>query len=134
MLWALFLNIAAGIVGLFLADRFVTGVGFLGPVFPENWKDMNTIMGSLLFVGAFLGVLNFFIKPLLKKITLPLRIITFNLFNLVIAMALIWATDVLFRELDIKGILPLFLTTLIVLVLGFVLIKWMSPQNKAFGK
>ncbi|MBZ1345355.1 MAG: phage holin family protein, partial [Candidatus Nealsonbacteria bacterium] len=76
---------------------------------------------SLLLAGLVLGLINFFIKPILKLITLPLRILTLGLFGLIINMAIIWMIDVLFPELIIQGIIPLFWTTLIVWTINFLL-------------
>lgn len=98
----LFIKIASGILGLWLASNFVTGVEFTG-----TWK-------ILLFAGFLLGLMNFFIRPILKSITLPLRIITLGLFGLIINMAMVWLVDIFFTELTIVGVLPLLWTTLII--------------------
>ena len=97
-----FLKIISGILGLWLASQFITGVEFTG-----SWQ-------VLLLAGFVLGLINFFIKPVLALITLPLRILTLGLFGLVINMAIIWLVDILFIELIIVGILPLLWTTLII--------------------
>lgn len=107
----LIVQIIAGILGLWLATEFVPGVEFVGPI------------QTLLLAGLILGLVNFFLKPILNLITLPLRIITLGLFGLVINMAMIWLVDVIFPELIILGIIPLFWTTIIIwglnLFLGF---------------
>lgn len=105
------LKIIAGILGIWLATFFVPGVEFTGP-----WQ-------TLLMAGAFLGLINSFIKPVLKLVTLPLQLITFGLFGIVINMAMIWTVDIFFEELIIKGITPLFWTTLIIWGLGIVMAK-----------
>jgi len=115
-MWTLFLQIMAGILGIFLAQRYVPGVEFIG-----NWQ-------TLVLAGAILGLLNFFIKPILKVITLPLRILTFGLFGLVINMLMVWLVDVIFPELIIPGLIPLFWTSLIVWGISFILIKWMPAK------
>lgn len=131
MLWTLFLQIVAGIAGLFLADRFVGGVDFLGKLFilPKSEAEIHAFFNTLVFVGAFLGVLNAIAKPILNKIAFPLRIITLNLFSLVIAMAMVWITEIIFPVLKINGLIPLFWTTLIVWILSFILLKWL-PSKK----
>ena len=113
MLYRLIIQIIIGILGLWLAVTFVPGVYFSGPLFliPHVWTD---ILKTMVFWGAFLGFLNFFVKPILNTIALPLRIITLNLFSLVIAMALLWLVNILSLELTFNGILPLFWTTLII--------------------
>jgi putative membrane protein len=133
MLWSLFLQIAAGIIGLFLADKFVGGVSFTGRLFflPRNQAEVHDFFGTLVFIGAFLGIINAVAKPIINKITFPLRIITLNLFSLIIAMAMVWITDIIFPELDIKGIVPILWTTVIVWALGFIFLKWLPSGNKS---
>ncbi len=113
---SLILQIIAGILGIFLATKFVPGVSLeiipgqsslFGIEFTASWQ-------ILLLVGSALGLINFFIKPVLKMITLPLRILTFGLFSLVINMVMVWTVDILFPELVIQGIIPLFWTTVII--------------------
>lgn len=99
----------AATAGLWLAVRFVPGVEFVGEI------------KYLILAGVVLGVINFFLKPIINFITLPLRVITFGLFSLVINMALIWIIDIVFPELIIQGLIPLFWTTLIIWVVSIFL-------------
>ena len=107
-------QIAAGIAGLLIATIAVPGVEFNG-----NIK-------TLILAGFILGLLNFFIKPILKGITFPIRIITLNLFTIAISMAMVWIIDFVFpeitiaREASVKGFLPLFWTTAIVWLLSTI--------------
>jgi putative membrane protein len=87
----LFLQITTGILAIWLATKFVNGVEFKGPI------------QIILLAGTILGLLNFFIKPLLKIITLPLRIITFGLFSLVINIGIIWMVSLIFPDLKFHG-------------------------------
>ncbi|OGZ19339.1 MAG: hypothetical protein A3F95_01115 [Candidatus Nealsonbacteria bacterium RIFCSPLOWO2_12_FULL_39_31] len=108
MLIKLLFNVIAGTLGIYLAYRFVPGVFFSG-----NIK-------TLIIIGCILGIINLFIKPILKIISLPLRIITFGLFTLFINMGLVWLMEIIFNQnLDIKGIIPLFWTTIIICALNF---------------
>ena len=127
----LFWQIIAGILGIFLATKFVPGVSleiipgqsqFFGIEFTAPWQ-------VLVLVGGVLGLVNFFIKPILKIITLPLRVLTFGLFSLVMNMLMVWLVDILFPELTIPGLIPLFWTTIIVWVLCFLLGLY-TPKRK----
>lgn len=81
----------------------------------EIGGNATQVIKILLLAGIVLGLFNFFLKPLIKLITFPLRLITFGLFGLVINMAIIWLVDVIFTpELTIKGLWPLFWTALLV--------------------
>jgi putative membrane protein len=122
---SLILKIIAGILGIFLATELIPGVslkvipgqsGFLGIKFTERWQP-------LILIGIILGLFNFFIKPILNLISLPLKLLTFGLFSLVIDMVLVKIVEVFSPELEINGILPLFLTTLIVWILTLILRK-----------
>lgn len=103
----LLFHIISGVLGIFLAAKFVPGVEFYGTFL------------MLLIVGAVIGLVNFFIKPILKIISLPIRILTLGLFGLIINMAMIWLVEIIFpKELEITGLIPLFWTTLIVWALN----------------
>jgi putative membrane protein len=113
----LIFQIVAGILSFWLAVRFVPGVEFAGEI------------KYLFFAGAVLGLINFFIKPILKMITLPLRMLTFGLFGLVINMAMVWIVDIFFPELIIQGLIPLFWTTVIVWGVSYFLGLY-TPRKK----
>lgn len=119
----LILQIVAGIISLFLATKFVPGASLhiipgqsslFGIQFTAFWQ-------ILILIGAVLGLVNFFIKPVLKLITFPLRLITLGFFSLIINMLLIWIVDILFPELEIKGIVSLFWASVIVWGVSFIL-------------
>ena len=128
---SIFLHIIAGIAGLFLADKYVNGVDFAGPlfIFPSNEELAHDFLGTLTFAGAFLGILNAIAKPILNKITFPWRIITLNLFSLVIAVGMVWITDIFFTQLIIRGISAMFWTTLITWGLSLILLR-LIPSEK----
>ena len=121
-------QIIAGALGLWLATLFVQGVvirvypasNFFGFTLTQQWE-------IILILGIVLGLLNYFLKPILEAFSLPLEIITLGLFTVVINMALIWLLDIMFDELYVPFFLPLLYTTLIIwginVVIGFFLIK-----------
>ena len=78
------------------------------------WFCPNTQWEIILLLGIVLGLLNYFLKPLLKALSLPLEIITLGLFTIVINMALIWLLGLMFDELYVPLFLPLLYTTLII--------------------
>ncbi|MCP6718359.1 MAG: phage holin family protein [Patescibacteria group bacterium] len=111
----LFWHIVAGILAIFLAVRFITGVGL--EILPESsflGFDLTQYWHILIVVGAILGLINFFIKPILGLLTLPLKFLTLGLFSIILNMVVIWFLDILFLELTITNLSSLFLTTVIV--------------------
>ena len=119
MIKTIILQTIAGVAGIWLANEFVQNVEFLGS------------FQTLILCGFVLGLINSFIKPIVNIIALPLRILTFGLFSLVINMGLVWLLDVIFPELIIVGIMPLFYATLIVWLLSLI---FSSFGKKSFRK
>ena len=97
-------QLLGGIATLRLADLYMSGIYFDG--------DIET----LIFAGLMLGFLNFFIKPILKIITLPLRILTLGLFSFIINIAIVYFIDLAFYELIFEGLGPL---------IGFIILLWL---------
>jgi len=102
------LHVAIGILSLYLAIEFIEGVRFEGDPY------------VLAVAGLILGFANFFVKPILKIVTFPLRLITLGLFTFVINIAIVWIVQAMFPDLEISKFLALVYTTLIVCVLEFV--------------
>ena len=95
--------IISGSLGIFIAAKIVPGVQFYGSYL------------SLIIIGVALGIINFFIKPVLKALSLPIKILTLGISSLIINMAIVWLIEIIFpKELEITGLIPLFWTTLIV--------------------
>ena len=115
MINRIILKSIAGILGIYVAVHFVSGT------------SLQLISGSEIFdipltqrwhvfvlVGTCLGLINTFIKPIVNIVTTPVRILTLGLFGLVINMVTIWTLDVIFAELTIAGLIPLFWTTMVI--------------------
>jgi len=118
IMFSLIFQVAGGVLSFWLAIKFVSGVEFTGEI------------KYLIMAGAFLGLLNFFIKPVIKIIALPFNILTFGLFGLIINMGLIWFVSLAFPELIIQGIVPLFWTTLIVWLVSYFLGLYHSRKKE----
>jgi len=110
---SLFWAIIASIIGLYLATLFVPGVYIDGAGW-QFWK-------SLALAGVVLGILHIFVKPILDLITLPLRLLTLGVIGLVINIAIVEITDILFPSLHIKGFLALLFTSLIIFAIDLVI-------------
>lgn len=118
MLKDLILKIIAGIAGIWLASEFVAGVHI-----EDGWQ-------IFLWAGLILGLINYFIKPILNLITLPLRILTLGLFSIIINLGIIWAIDAIFKDINIEGLAALFWTTLIVWLINLFILAIFSHRNQ----
>lgn len=127
----LFSNILAGVAGLWLAVLFVPGVSI--NIFADSnifGFALNAEWKMFLALGIVLGLINFFIKPLVSGITLPLRVITLGLFGVVINMAMIWLLDIMFTEIIIPLWLPLLETSLIIWIINFIVLKLLGNNKE----
>ncbi len=115
-MWNLILRVAGSTAGIWLASEFVNGVRVSGT------------SKTFVIIGAVLGIINFFIKPILDVLSLPLKILTLGLFSLIINMVLVWLIDIAFVELVITGLVPLFWTTMLVWLANFILQKWLPAK------
>jgi uncharacterized membrane protein YvlD (DUF360 family) len=118
----LFWHLVAGVLSIFLAVRFVPGVSL--EVIPGETFfriEIAQEIQALLLVGGILGIINFFIRPIINRITLPLKALTLGLFPFILDLITIWGLDVFFQEFTVLGLTPLFFTATIVWITNFFL-------------
>jgi len=91
-------------------------------------------VGDLLLAAVVFGILNTFLKPLLRFATLPFALITLRLVWFGVAMLMLALTAVIVGSFDIHGFWALVEATLIVwvvnLVLDFVPGPWHHKRRK----
>jgi putative membrane protein len=77
--------------------------------------------GDLILAALVFGLLNTFLKPLLKFITLPLAVITLRLIWFGVAMLMLLLTAAIVPSFDIHGFWALVWATLIVWLVNLAL-------------
>ena len=82
-------------VALAVAAQLFDGIGFGGS---DDWQGK---IGPLLFVALILGIVNAFVSPILKFLSIPFIIITLGLFLLVINALMLLFTEWLAGLFDI---------------------------------
>ena len=87
---------------------------------------------TLLGISAVFGLVNAFIGPLLRLLSLPLMLITFGLFALVVNAALLGITAGLLDTLDVGGffstVLAAFLISVISAAVTWVAMRVLEPS------
>lgn len=96
---------AIGITAALISSVEISG-GFLG----------------LLWVALLFGFVNALIGPLLRLISLPLTLITFGLFSLVVNAALLGITASLTDSLDVGGFFPTVLAAVVISIVSAILL------------
>lgn len=109
----LLINAAA----LYVAVLLVDGLDFdFGQ--PNAWLEFAVV--ALIF-----GLVNTFLKPVLRILTLPITMITLGLFLLVLNALLLllvgWISDQLALGLTVDGFLAALLGSIVISIIGFLL-------------
>ena len=84
-------QILTNALAIFLADYLVPGFIFEGDIL------------TLFITGLLLGLINFFIRPVLRLISTPLIVVTLGLFLIIINIILLWLLEYFVPELTIVG-------------------------------
>src|SRR5512141_2520983 len=85
----MFLKWLVNTIAIMLAIKFVPGITFAGP-----WW-------GILAVGIIFGVINTFIRPMVKLFTFPLLILTLGLFTFVVNALMLVLTSWISGELSL---------------------------------
>ncbi len=91
-------------------------------------------LGSLLGVALVFGIVNAFIRPLIKALTIPVILLTLGLFTLVINGLMLWLTSALSNTLGlgfhVSGFWSAFLGALVVSIVSAILSIFVSADNE----
>jgi putative membrane protein len=82
---------------------------------------MEEGFGNILLVALIFGLVNALIKPIAKLISLPIRMITFGLFTLVINALLLMLTDWISGGLEVDGFWSAFLGAIVISLVSWAL-------------
>ena len=95
-------RILANSLAIYLASRFVPGFVFDGTLV------------NLLIAGIILGIINALVRPIVTLISLPLILLTFGLFHIVINIALLILAANFIPQLEIYGLWAAFWGVIII--------------------
>lgn len=109
----LILRLLINAAALWCAARFIDGISYTG-----NWR-------GLVGVALVFGVVNTFIRPVLRFFSFPITILTLGLFALVINAGMLLLTAAIAARLDIQfavnGFIPALLGSICISIISAVL-------------
>ncbi len=111
------LRVLTNSLAIYLAAYFIPGVTFSG-----DWK-------ILLIAGLALSLINLFIKPILKLVSLPFIVITLGFFSIVINIFLVWLLTKLIPELSVSGFLAFFFLAIMISAAN-IISGWLTRKPK----
>jgi putative membrane protein len=110
-------------VAIFLAILLVPGISF-----GSGWV-------GVIWLALIFGLVNAFLRPLLRLLTCPLIILTLGLFTLLINTFLFWLTGQIGQlfgiQITINGFLPAFVGGLVVSIVSIVLSLILKDELKS---
>lgn len=110
-------------VAIFLAIRFVPGIHL-----QSGWV-------SVIWLALIFGLVNAFVRPVLKFLTCPLIVLTLGLFTLLINTFLLWLTGqiggVFGIGIRMDGFWPAFLGGLVVTAVSVVLTLLLKDEMRS---
>jgi putative membrane protein len=113
----LILLLAANIAALWVADVLVSGF------------SIDHIWPTLVIAGLVLGVLDFFVKPIMKLLALPFIILTLGLVLIVINAVILGLMTLLVPGVSLSGILPAIWAALIISIVNWILISALGLRD-----
>jgi putative membrane protein len=103
------IKVLVNAAALWVAAQIVPGIDLIADI----WQ--------VLLIALVFGLINAFIKPILKVLSLPVLILTLGLFAIVINMVMLAITAGLMEGLTVDGVLAAFLGALVISVVSAVL-------------
>ena len=98
------------VFALLLITKFLPGFSV------DDWQ-------TAAIVALILGLINITIRPILFILTLPLSLITFGLFGLVINAGMFWFVASFVEGFEIDGFIPAFIGALAVTLINWIISK-----------
>lgn len=108
MLGKLIIQILTNAVAIYIAAQLVPGFGL-----------QNDGFVVLLTAGFIFGLINFFIKPVLKLLSAPFVLLTFGLFTILINVAMLYLLDYFVDAVEISGFMAALLATIVISAVNF---------------
>ena len=92
--------------------------------------DVNGGVLTYVWVALLFGLVNAFLGPILRLVTLPFTLITLGLFSLVVNGILVAITAGLSSKLDVGGFFSAFLAALVISLISTVLNRFTSSKSR----
>lgn len=105
----IFFHIASNALAIYAAAMLVTGI------------TLQVSLINLIKVGVVFGLINTFIRPILKAVSLPLIALTLGLFILVVNAVTLGISAWLLDCLTVSGLLAAILGTLVISLVNYII-------------
>jgi putative membrane protein len=118
-MWSIFLSGLATALSLLVVDLIVPGV------------RIDTITAAAI-AAASVGLVNAFIKPILQTVSVPITVVTFGFFALVVNGLCFWLSSLFVPGFYVKGILGFLLGPVVLSFVSTALGNYLDKKAPAF--
>lgn len=118
-MWTIFLSGLATALSLLVVDLVVPGV------------NIDTVTAAAI-AAASVGLVNAFIKPVLKTVSVPFNVLSFGLFAIVVNGLCFWLSSLVVPGFYVKGILGFLLGPVVLSFVNTALSNYMVNHAPAF--
>lgn len=103
-------NVVAIVIAVYVAKQ----------VLPAGDVSFGGLRNLVIF-AVVLGLLNAFVRPVIRLLTCPLALMTLGLFSLIVNAAMFWLAAVLTSQVQVRGFFVAFIAALIVSAVNLVI-------------
>jgi putative membrane protein len=118
-MWSIFLSGLATALSLLVVDLVVPGV------------TIDTLTAAAI-AAVTVGVVNAFVKPFLQTLTLPVNVVTFGAFSLVLNGLCLWLASLAVPGFYVSGILGFLLGPVVLSAVNTFLGNYLDKKAPAF--
>ncbi|MGG6241118.1 phage holin family protein [Nodosilinea sp. AN01ver1] len=118
-MWSIFLSGLATALSLLVVDLIVPGV------------TINTITAAAIAAAA-VGIVNAFVKPFLQAFTLPINVLTFGGFSLIVNGLCLWLASLFVPGFYVTGIIGFLLGPVVLSAVNTFLGNYLDKKAPAF--
>lgn len=108
-------QVISNVIGFALIGALFSGVHF-------SYGWVSIVVGGIIF-----GILNFFLKPILKVLSLPFLVVTLGIFSIMINIALLYLAAALVPGFSIDTFWTAVLATVILGIVNTI-VFWIIPD------
>ena len=117
----------AGVIALFLTIKLAE-ILTVDLKLSGGWSSQG--IGSAFIVILALTLVNAFIRPIVRLLTLPLNCLTFGLFGLVINALMFWLVGQLNLGLKVDGFIPALFGSIVLSIISSLLNVFVAAGDK----
>ncbi|MCL6086891.1 MAG: phage holin family protein [Actinobacteria bacterium] len=113
-----------------LSTLAITITSYVLPFIEISGDSVLKRIGIAFIAGLVLGIINLFIKPVVKLFALPVNILTLGLFNIIINAGMLWIVDYFVDGFKVSGFWGYIWSSLLISIITVTLSRIFLYERK----